>query len=625
MAINLFDGSGSSDEEVPKLEIDHEFAHRFEHNKRRAALHRLEELKARGVADSSSSLDDDENSDESEDDEELAGNSNKDLKLYDALVRIKKQDPALHEKDAKLFSSDDEEPDENPKPSKKGKKEGPQYLKDVMAKHLIEHGPEFDDDDVFTTLKGNPKIYKKEQMDDIRAFLEAEKEALGSDDDEEFFKEKERKEGEAEDEDAGQIQMRLDEYFGDDEKLDENEMFLKNFFKGKMWVDKEKDKKPIFDDIGVSEDEDELEKQDKFEAEYNFRHEEAEGDDRVWGHARVTEGSVRKKSSSRKVQRKSKEERMALAEYERKEELKHLKNLKKKEIQEKLEKIRAIAGIEDGGDCKINADDLEEDFDPEEYDRKMREVFDTRYYDAEDADPGFGSDAEGDLGKPDFDKEDELFGLGKNWDVVNSNEGFAAVRERVLKKKEEEDNDEEEEEDVERCNEREGKRKRKRKISLKEKVELEKELEEYYKLDYEDTIGDLKTRFKYTSVPAKSYGLSASEILMTDDKNLNQFVSLKKLAPYRQKEWKVTYHHKLKKDLILHGKNPEGKKSDKKHGLIENSDSKEPEKKDEMGTENGEATMSRRAKRRRRQAELKLSQSRLAAYGKIPVKTHKKL
>lgn len=110
MAIDLFDGAGSSDEEVPELEIDHEFARRFEHNKRRAALHRLEELKARGVAQSSSSSsDDDEDSDESEDDDELAGNSGKDLKFYDALVRIKMQDPALHEKDAKLFLSDDEE------------------------------------------------------------------------------------------------------------------------------------------------------------------------------------------------------------------------------------------------------------------------------------------------------------------------------------------------------------------------------------------------------------------------------------------------------------------------------------------------------------------------------------
>ncbi|KAJ0961214.1 hypothetical protein J5N97_000808 [Dioscorea zingiberensis] len=625
MAIDLFDGSDSSDEEAPKLEINHEFARRLEHNKRRADLHRLEELKARGLAQSSSS-DDDEESDESEEEEELAGTSKKDLKFYDALVRIKKQDPVLRQEDAKLFSSDDDdETDEKPKPSKKEKKEEPQYLKDVMAKHLIEHGPEFDDD-VDKPLKENPKIYKKEQMDDIMAFLEAEKEALGSDDDDEFFKEKERKEEEAEDEDAGQVQKRLDEYFGDDEKLNENEMFLKNFFREKMWVDKEKNKKPIFDDIGVSEDEDELEKQDRYEAEYNFRHEEVEGDDRVQGHARVTEGSVRKKSNSRKVQRKSKEERMALAEYERKEELKHLKNLKKKEIQEKLEKIRAIAGIGEDGDCKFIADDLEEDFDPEEYDRKMREVFDTGYYNAEDADPGFGSDAEDDLEKPDFDKEDEMLGLPKNWDVANSNEGFAAVREKMLKKKEDkvEVEEEEDEEEGERPKEKEGKRKRKRNISLKEKVELEKELEEYYKLDYEDTIGDLKTRFKYRSVPANTYGLSAAEILMTDDKNLNQFVSLKKLAPYRQNEWKVTYHHKLKKDLILHGRKPEGKKSDKKHGLIESSDSKEPEKRDEMDAANGEATMSRRIKRRRRQAELKLSQSRLAAYGKIPAKNNKK-
>ncbi|KAL0928348.1 hypothetical protein M5K25_000225 [Dendrobium thyrsiflorum] len=47
-----------------------------------------------------------------------------------------------------------------------------------------------------------------------------------------------------------------------------------------------------------------------------------------WG----TQGSVRKKSCSRMTQRKSKEERMVQAEFQRKEELKHLKNLKKKEI-----------------------------------------------------------------------------------------------------------------------------------------------------------------------------------------------------------------------------------------------------------------------------------------------------
>ena len=42
------------------------------------------------------------------------------------------------------------------------------------------------------------------------------------------------------------------------------------------------------------------------------------------GHARKVEGSVRKKTNARKEQRKSKEERMALEQKERDEELKHL-------------------------------------------------------------------------------------------------------------------------------------------------------------------------------------------------------------------------------------------------------------------------------------------------------------
>ncbi|KAL0928414.1 hypothetical protein M5K25_000295 [Dendrobium thyrsiflorum] len=175
------------------------------------------------------------------------------------------------------------------------------------------------------------------------------------------------------------------------------------------------------------------------------------------------------------AQRKSKEERMVQAEFQRKEELNHLKNLKKKEIQEKLKRIRATAGID--------------------------------YYNTEDVDPGFRSDEWDDLTKPDFQKEDKLL----------------------------------------------GKRKRKQKISLREKVELEKELDEYYKLDYEGNIGDLKTRFTYRFVPAYSYGLQTEEILIANDKDLNQYVSLKKLAPYTENKWKVTYHQKLKKNIILQG------------------------------------------------------------------------
>ncbi|KAA8518114.1 hypothetical protein F0562_015588 [Nyssa sinensis] len=358
----------------------------------------------------------------------------------------------------------------------------------------------------------------------------------------EFLKEKENKNGADQDDDDGsEIQKKLDQYFGEDDNLDENEKFLKDYFRNKMWIDDTKGDKRLDDEgFGFSEDEDEIEKQEAYEREYNFRYEENAGD-RVLGHSRVVEDSVRKKTNARKLQRKRKEERMALAEAERKEELKHLKNLKKKEMNEKLRKIRETAGIVDGA-CLLNEDDLEEEFDPEEYDRKMKEAFNDDYYDANDVDHEFGSDSDedgSDLEKPDFDKEDELLGLPKGWDdVCGPRDGFLAARERNLKLRKANEGQHDQGEEEEETVPEEDKQTKKRKLSSLVKDAYDKELEEYFKLDYEDTIGDLKTRFKYTPVKKQRYGLSAEEILLLDEKELNQYVSVKKLAPYREKEWK---------------------------------------------------------------------------------------
>ena len=44
----------------------------------------------------------------------------------------------------------------------------------------------------------------------------------------------------------------------------------------------------------------------------------------------------------------------------------------------------------------------------------------------------------------------------------------------------------------------------------------------------------MPTRFRYVPVAQTPFGLSASEILLADDKDLNEYVGLKKLAPYRK-------------------------------------------------------------------------------------------
>lgn len=80
-------------------------------------------------------------------------------------------------------------------------------------------------------------------------------------------------------------------------------------------------------------------------------------------------------------------------------------------------------------------------------------------------------------------------------------------------------------------------------MGLKNKVkdkELNKLIDDYYALDFEDVIaGGIKTRFQYIDVKPESYGLSDENLLFADQKLLNNYVSIKKLAPYREDEGKV--------------------------------------------------------------------------------------
>lgn len=701
-------GDSEDNDDVAGIKINEAYAKRFAHNKQREALHRLQELKKQGQVGNS-----DSDSDSSDEDEDGLIPESTEIQIYETLAKIKKKDPLIYQKDATLYNEDEEEEEVEEKPKKKKAL----YLKDVMARHLLENGPDFEE----KRARNVPKSYAEEQDELKRAFMEA-----GDSDDEdggglltvkkktaeELRREKKEEEeavAEAEQraKDAG-IARKLNEYFGKDDDLDENDRFLKNYLMNRGWIERESKGFDYGDVVGVSEDEEELEEQERFEAEFNFRFEEGAGD-QVLGHPRFAEGSVRKKPNARKLQRKNKQERLALVEFERKEELKHLKNVKKREILEKLEKIRAVAGVVGEQENVVDEEDLDDDFDPAEYDRKMREAFGDEYYGAEDPDEEFQGHDVDYLEKPDFDAEDELLGLPKGWDG-RKDDGFNAAREKAKAwrrsdpvsvedgtgedEAEDEDEgaeeydvyedgdegaeqgeaDEDEDEEVtiitdsgaagaddgddvegvgDEPEESRSRKKRKGRVSLREKLAFDKQLEEYYKLDYEDVVGDLRTRFKYREVPFNTYGLSTEEILITDDKELNQYVSLKKLAPYRTEEWRPPKHHRfsqkkrkrlaLQGDVSEHTERPKkyknggrskdsglnhtkGQKKFKSKGRGEESPATNSNAQERKHTEeiNGAVdSTSKIHKKRRQKPGPVIPLSRLMAYGKVPFRMKK--
>eukprot|EP00898_Chlorokybus_atmophyticus_P008248 jgi/Chlat1/8424/Chrsp80S07838 len=498
---------------VDKLTVNEDYARRFEHNKRRDDLSRLRELQ-KGGGDEAEEDDEDE-TDEDEDAELLT--EDVDERILDTLARLRKKDPTIYRPDVTFFApeNDDDDDDDGKEAEKdmstaKQKKSKKILLKDIAAQQLLNGDDEDDEDDDGEggfnrkNHNNNVKTYAAEQEDLKRAFLQGVDGGDNQEDEEEDDLLHVRKAAvdqaqlRANGETTAAINQKLEEYFGHDGDLDEDERFLKGYLLNRGWVDESRDRVPTYDEIVEDEDEEAVERAERFEATYNFRFEEP-GGTAIEGHARTVEGSVRKKNVTRKAQRDRKAEREEAERRARREELKRLKNVKKQEIMEKLARIKEVSGLEE---LNLNPEDLDEEFDPAEHDRKMQAAFGEEYYNAAD-DEKFDPEAP----PPEDDGDDAEEALEGDVDIVERDENGVVAGEDETQTA-----------------------KQKKRVRQK----LRKMWEDLYKLDYEDTVAGMPTRFKYTTVPAKSYGLAPEEILMADDRDLNARISLKRLAPYRE-------------------------------------------------------------------------------------------
>lgn len=479
-------------------------------------------------------------------------------------MKIRHKDQAIYDKDAKFYSSEEEDEDgnqENGDNKAKKNKEKPMYLKDVVFKEAMERaaGEGSDSDSEYSRRKRNinnnndddddePKVktYTQEQQDLKSAFLDAFNTVeVGADDDggdraETFggvlkarrkVSSSDRNEGThgEDDNDDSRVQKLLDSYFGGEggdsngAALNAEDRFLRNYILNKGWVEDGDDGRMPSDneDGNVDEDyedEEAIAAAEAFEANYNFRFEEPGGGQLVT-HPRQMEGAIRKEDDRRKRKRAEKAARKEAEEEERRAEIRRLKNIKKSEIHGRLAEVEIVAGK--GAPPQDLLDRLlGGDFDPEEHDRAMAAAFGDDYYGLEDED---------DIADAEFEKElADMAEYPSDEDDKEAHQGGAV------------DDDEQKYKTVAAVGEDEDEGEDGGEGAAAARADVKRLLEEYHRLDYEDHVGGIPTRFRYKEVAPESYGLTIEEILSMDDKELNQVMGLKRVAaPYGQGQQRV--------------------------------------------------------------------------------------
>lgn len=292
--------------EIDTLTVNAEYARRFKHNKERDDLHRLKELQKAGLAGDEAS----DSEDESEDEDGLLPEETE-AQIFETLNRIRQKDPSIYQKDVAFFK---EGGGGGGGVGKSGeKKQKAVYLKDVVARQLLEGGGSEDNDDNRVGLKRKGKTYVEEQEELKSEFLRGVGGAeIGDEEEDDLLRVRKGPSdaatlalGSAPPAKDNEVMARLEAYFGKDDALDEGERFLKDYLANRKWVDKDADRVPTYGEIvddhpDVSEDEEEVERQEEFEKQYNFRFEEP-GAAHVVGHARSVEGSVRRPDDARCV------------------------------------------------------------------------------------------------------------------------------------------------------------------------------------------------------------------------------------------------------------------------------------------------------------------------------------
>ncbi|KAI4104749.1 MAG: hypothetical protein L6R37_003103 [Teloschistes peruensis] len=553
------------------LNINESFARRFEHNKRREELHKLEEKYGKDPVIRRKSLDSislEDNTDsfsdsEDEDDEGYLASGELDQQVQATLQAIKAKDPRVYDKTTAFYTIQEDQVSEIGVTRMKDK---PMYLNDYHRENILRGVTDFQDGEPLPTYAQEQDAVKAAVVREINASTkkartdrESDSGKDGSEDEGtngEFLVPKAPESQTV----TGQLQRASAKPLPDVESADKDpERFLSDYMSARAWLPQIGSKTLPFE----SDDEEEEKRAEEFEDAYNLRFEDPSiTNEKLISHARdaTARYSVRREATKgRKKTREIEKTRREMEKESREEDKARLRKLRIADIEQKIKKIKDTAGLRKQ-DLDINdwSKFLDEGWDNKRWEEEMQERFGDSYYadldtheeDAETTEgihkvkkPKWKDDIHiGDI-LPDFEETEHLNAthftlsdaesdVGRGQDPESEDQGLHGVS--LKKQRSREKN--------------EG-----QKQARKERRHIEQLVDRGLKVD--NKLADMGSKhagfFRYRETSPVAFGLSANDILMASDTQLNQYAGLKKLATFRDSTKKGKDRKRLGKKARL--------------------------------------------------------------------------
>ncbi|KAG7886877.1 hypothetical protein KL936_004728 [Ogataea polymorpha] len=423
------------------------------------------------------------------------------------LQAIKTGDKALFDKNVRFFK----DPEEGEVPLTK--KEKPMYLKDYHRKVLLDGHAFEDEDGEEREWKEGEKPYAVQQQEDKNKLLSEIQSAFSDEEGDDFLQKKE-------------VQREIKPAKSLPDPQQDGEKFLEAFLEKEAWIPEQEDLRPE-----MEEDDDEFdEAAEKFENAYNFRFEDPNAAE-IISYARSQATMRREKMNSRKKQRLKKKEEQLREEQEKQELLRKKKQKKATQVVDRLKEIKEAVGdqVSEETIARVFGDSLlKDDFDDAEWDSKMAEIFNEAFY-----------EEEGKPEKPEVELSDQEEETGEEGEVEKVEEEETSDNKSKKSKKKED-------KIVKKKERQKLKEVAERLVSANTPKLLEEVEEERGRGKDKEEI-----KFRYREVSPESFGLTTREILVADDKDLNELIGLKKFAPYRPKELRLKDKRKYAKKKRL--------------------------------------------------------------------------